>query len=531
MANYRGGTFVTAGSQAYEEAAAKSSAAAAASRQYARTTTTPKKTDSSVLSYRAGKARYGSSSAWYDSAVQEQKDKKSFVDTIQKQLDYRKQNEWANSIGGGIDELYGVKNTASEGVKTVEELERELSRAKAELEQANLNLEYATEWRYYDADMEWLNSVNESNQDWGFVSDNLGTMASNLEAKYNEQFAAYTEAVAQNERIDLARRQGGVPAEVGYTYTSPEQLAQMYAELQQTGELREMASRRYGYSLDELAKDSTAVKRGELMHKHLLTMEAQAAEQNMDKYVENHIKGDTLGALRESYRNDKSDYRPNESWSKEQLNRYYVLLDRQGEEAAGKYAVDVNSYNNAVAFQTNTEGAYNWGAGGETGIGRGLVGTAATVASMPGELGEFIYKLERVSATGAYTGHADPKFHDYAHAIASGRADRLNSLGTIGDKGLGDIYQLTNSMAQSLVLGNTVGSAGTLALFFGTAANQGFDDAMSRGATPEQALMFGALSGAAEAAAEIIPLENLLNADKSLSRGFIKSALIQAGRS
>ena len=156
-------------------------------------TKNPAKGNLSKLAYEAGKKKYGSSSAWYDAVTKDQQDKKSFVETLQKQLDYRKQNEWASSIGGGIDELYGVKNTASEGVKTVEELEKELSRAQAELDRANLNLEYATEWRHYDADMEWLDNVEKSGQEWGTLSDNLGTMASNLEAKYNEQFAAYTE--------------------------------------------------------------------------------------------------------------------------------------------------------------------------------------------------------------------------------------------------------------------------------------------------------------------------------------------------
>ena len=529
MANYRGGSFVTAGSQAFEEAAAKSNAAAAASRQQA----SKPATNASALEYRAGKARYGSSSAWYDAAVKEQKDKDDFVKTLQKQLDYRKQNEWSSSIGGGIDELYGVKNTASEGVKTVEELEKELSKAQAELKQANLSLKYATEWRHYDADMEWLDNVEKSGQEWGTLSDTLGNMTSKLEAEYNEQLKAYTEAQQQNERIDLARRQGGVPKEVGYTYTSEEQLAKMYADLMKTGELRDMASRRYNYSLDELATDKQAVQRGQLMGQHLLDMDAQNAERNMEAYVQNHVKGDTLGALRESYRNDKSGIRPTDEWNDTQRNRYYVLLDRQGEQAANDYALTVNNYINASKEEAESKKFYDWGyAQDATWYGktlRGLAGTAATVVTMPGELGDYINKVERSAASGFYVTDGDIKMHDMAHAITQGRADSLNELGTVGDKGLGDIYQLTNSMAQSLVWGNVAGSAGTLTLFFGAAANQGFDDAISRGASPEQAAAFGMLSGVAEAAAELVPLENLLDADKALTRGFLKSAMIQAG--
>lgn len=442
MANYRGGSFVTAGSQAFEEAAAKSNAAAAASRQQA----SKPATNASALEYRAGKARYGSSSAWYDAAVKEQKDKDDFVKTLQKQLDYRKQNEWSSSIGGGIDELYGVKNTASEGVKTVEELEKELSKAQAELKQANLSLKYATEWRHYDADMEWLDNVEKSGQEWGTLSDTLGNMTSKLEAEYNEQLKAYTEAQQQNERIDLARRQGGVPKEVGYTYTSEEQLAKMYADLMKTGELRDMASRRYNYSLDELATDKQAVQRGQLMGQHLLDMDAQNAERNMEAYVQNHVKGDTLGALRESYRNDKSGIRPTDEWNDTQRNRYYVLLDRQGEQAANDYALTVNNYINASKEEAESKKFYDWGyAQDATWYGktlRGLAGTAATVVTMPGELGDYINKVERSAASGFYVTDGDIKMHDMAHAITQGRADSLNELGTVGDKGLGDIYQI-----------------------------------------------------------------------------------------
>lgn len=492
------------------------------------------KKSASLQNYLSNKATYGSSDKWYDEAEKEQKDAETLVEKLEQQLKYREQNEWASNLTGGIDELYGVKNEPSENYKSSEELSKELEQAKAKLKNAEENLKYASEWRDYDGDMAWLDSVAESGQDWDYVSDNLNTMSKNLDVTYDEKYKAIVQAQKNNEDLDMLRRQGGIPSEVGITFTSPEEIARMEAELAQIGELRDMAYRRYGYSLDELAKDSATVERGRLRNEHLLTMDAQNAERNMDEYVQNHVKGDTLGALRESYRNDKSPYRPTEEWNNTQLNRYYVLLDRQGEQAAADYAVDVNSYINASKEKAAGQKFYDWG-NKKNGAGRGFVGTLATVAAMPGELGEYINKVERVAYTGTYVGDGDLKFHDVARQITQGRADRLNAFEINGqevkvlDKGLGDIYQLTNSMAQSFVWGNVAGPAGTLALFFGSAANQGFDDAMSRGATPEQAVSFGMLSGIAEAAAELVPLENLLNADKALTGGFLKSAMIQAG--
>ena len=502
---------------------------------------TGKSKNPSFSAYLSGKKKYGSSSAWYDAASEEQKEKQSFVESLQKQVeDARKRgrtrwHETKEENAGKLNRTsatWGAENWDRDS-KTVEELETELSKAQKELERATDNLKYATEWRHYDADMAWMDTVKDSGQDWGFISDNLGTMASNLSAAYDDKFKALAQAQKNNEDLDKLRRQGGIPAEVGIAYTSPAEIAKMEAELAQISELRDMANRRYGYSLDELGKDSAAVERGRLMSEHLLTMDAQNAERNMEEYVQNHVKGDTLGALRENYRNDKSAFRPTEDWNDTQRNRYYVLLDRQGEQAANDYAVNVNSYINATKEQEASQQYYDWGYGADANgwgkLARGAAGIGATVAGMSGELGEYINTLERVAYTGAYVGDGELKLHDIAEEITQGRSDSLNELGTVAGKGLGDLYQLTNSMAQSLVYGNMVGSAGTLALFFGSAANQGFDDAMSRGATPEQALAFGALSGVAEAAAEMIPLDNLLNADKALTRGFIKSAAIQAG--
>lgn len=524
MANYKAvGGVVSTGGQEYNKAVSQATAVANTSRQ-----TKTRVPSASQVAYSTGKRKYGSSSAWYDEAEKEQQEKQKLVDSLKEQIKYRELNEWANNVGGGIDSLSPYQDKPSENYKSLEDLQKELKVAEHQLKNAETDFKYASEWRDYDGDMAWLDSVAESGQDWGYVSDNLGVMAGNLEQKYEEKLKAYTEAQKQNKALD--DRRGRVPSEVGYSYTSPEQLAQMAAELEQLGELRDMANRRYGYSLDELASNDTqAVERGKLRAGHIAEMEERAYSENISGYIEGMESGQ-LGSVTgvDIYKGERRDFRPTDAWSEEQLNRYYVILDRQGEEAAANFAVKTNTYNNLLAQEEGTQGAYEWG-NAENGLGRGLAVTAANVLTSPERLVSYIDKARRVKATGVYTGTSELWAHDYLDAAAEGRADKLNELGTVAGKGLGDIYKLTNSMAQSLVYGNTVGTVGTLGMFFGQAADQSFDDAMSRGATPEQAVSFGMLSGIAEAAAELVPLENLLNADKALTRGFLKSAMIQAG--
>lgn len=506
-----------------------------------RKTSPTKGINKSYAALLAAKSSGKSTSEWYDSAVEEEKQQSEHVKTLQQQLEAAQKQgkdryhltDKQQTEGKTVNRPWMAENWDRADTKSVEDLQKELSAAEAKLKTAQTNLGYATEWRHYDADMAWLDNVNNSEQSWDEVSRALNGMQQNIEQKYAETYAALEQAKKENEMVDRQRRQGGLPTEVGLRYTSGEELAKMEAQLLELSELNAMASRRYGYSLDKIGEDKKAIERGKLRAGHISTMAEQQHEAAMDEYVQTHTKGDTLGAVRESMRNDRSDFMPTDLWSDEQLNRYYALLGSGRDEEANLYAVNVNTYNNNMATEAKTKGVYDWGyaegANGWDKTARGLAGTAAVVATAPGQLGSYLNKVERVAATGVYAGSANPGLHGYAQALTQGRADSLNKLGSIGDKGLGDLYQLTNSMAQSLVYANTVGMAGTMAIFFGQAADQGFDDALARGATGEQASIYGFMSGVAEAAAEYIPLDNLLNADKAMLQGFLKSTLIQAG--
>ena len=108
---------------------------------------------------------------------------------------------------------------------------------------------------------------------------------------------------------------------------------------------------------------------------------------------------------------------------------------------------------------------------------------------------------------------------EYSQAVSSGQTTYLNEVsGTlnenipvIGGKGLGDVVGLGRSVLQSAASAYTLGGVGTLISYFGQGAAAGVDDALSRGATDEQALTYGLVLGAAEGVSEMIGAEKLLN--------------------
>lgn len=104
----------------------------------------------------------------------------------------------------------------------------------------------------------------------------------------------------------------------------------------------------------------------------------------------------------------------------------------------------------------------------------------------------------------------------------------------LNGKSLGDAYQLGMSMADSAtvaLLSPVLGSAGTV-LLGGSAATQGILDAVANGASDEQALMMGVLSGGFEILFEKYELESLLGSDTRVLRSMLKQAVSEgAGES
>lgn len=229
---------------------------------------------------------------------------------------------------------------------------------------------------------------------------------------------------------------------------------------------------------------------------------------------------------------------PSSDWSEDQLNLYYAILSQKGKDAADDYARGVINENNAKEKAKETSGIANWARNADTlggKIGSTALALGGQVVSMPGKLGDWMNKATQVLTTGSYVDTKGAGLGDYTDAAMSNVAARQNEqYGTlnedipiIGGKGVGDLTQLAGSVVQSMAYGNMLGSGGTLALFFGSAADSAFDDAMSRGASGEQAVIYSFLSGATEAVTEKLSLDNLL--DGKITGSLILEILKQGG--
>jgi len=214
---------------------------------------------------------------------------------------------------------------------------------------------------------------------------------------------------------------------------------------------------------------------------------------------------------------------PTEEWSQDQRNQFYVRLRLYGEDNAASYAAGVNSAINDAKTQGDREAiaeiAANAAGKTSSKLGQDIVGVGMQVASLPSRVVSYLQKLESINQTGYYTGRDQLNYGDVADIYTQSRAGQINKeygtadLGILGEKGVGDLYQLVPSMAQSILYGNIAGSAGTLAAFFFQAADQSFDEAKARGASDQNALVYSFLSGAAEAATEVFSVEQLLKGD------------------
>jgi N12 class adenine-specific DNA methylase len=233
-------------------------------------------------------------------------------------------------------------------------------------------------------------------------------------------------------------------------------------------------------------------------------------------------------------RADTSYMKPSASWSEEQKDIYgYLYSTNKG--AAAEYAQYTNEMNNkaeneekiAAIEKWSTENAFN-----------GALATLGSLALTPMSLVDSLGAMIEYGERGFVSTSATPLPGQVSGAITSAIATTLNqksgTLGekipVIGGKGLGDVYQLGTSIANSMITGYTQGSLGTFMVFFGSASASGIYEAKDRGASDEQAVTYGILSGLAEAAGEAFSVEKLLSLGGVTElKSFFGNVLMQAG--
>lgn len=214
-------------------------------------------------------------------------------------------------------------------------------------------------------------------------------------------------------------------------------------------------------------------------------------------------------------RADDSYKHPNEDWTEAQ-ERMFGYLYYFSPDQAYKYAEELNymiaaeKEGKAIEDIQNSATSGFWAGAGHS---LGSLGTSYF------GLADYLNDIAMASAGRPIAPDGVVSPFEYSQAVQSAITTKLNDMGgtldedipIIGGKGWGDVYGLGMSAAKSVTSAYTLGQ-GSLISFFGQGAAAGVDDAKSRGATDEQALLFGAASGTAEAVFEMLPINNLLKA-------------------
>ncbi len=229
---------------------------------------------------------------------------------------------------------------------------------------------------------------------------------------------------------------------------------------------------------------------------------------------------------------DDTYKQPDERWTQEQRDVYGVLY-RQDKKKAEQFAIDTNNAYNSAEQEQQREDAAAFAREHPVLSTAGSLFAGATGLGMADFLGSGIEKFARGTIT--QKGFVSP--HQAAETATGEISQNLNDqYGTIsedipvlGGHGLGDAYQLMNSIITSAATANTVGPLGTDIIFFGNAAASAMYDAKKRNATDEESLLMGLISGTAEAAGEHFSASHLLEmTDSRTIKKFFSSLFGQA---
>ena len=233
-------------------------------------------------------------------------------------------------------------------------------------------------------------------------------------------------------------------------------------------------------------------------------------------------------------RADNSYRMPKDDWTQEQKNVFGALYSSNPSEAY-RYAEYTNKLNAKTAEAEQIKKIQD---SAISSFGAGLGHTLGALATAPLGMADYLNDLAMANAGREISPDGNISPFEYSQAVTGGISSHLNyDYGTLDDRipiiggaGLGDIYGLGTSVAQSALSAYTLGGAGTLVSYFGQGAAAGMDDAISRGATEGQAALYGTALGVFEGLAEEIGIDNLFKLGSSSTvKGFIKNILKQAG--
>ena len=224
---------------------------------------------------------------------------------------------------------------------------------------------------------------------------------------------------------------------------------------------------------------------------------------------------------------------PRDNWTDDERYAFGYLWNTQRQKAYD-YARAVN---NAYASQQEEKAAKEAADKASSGFLSGVGNTAGAIAAAPLGLADTLKNLIDYGATGHMQEDGQLSPFEWSQAATGGISQKLNEKGgtisesvpIIGGKGWGDVYSLGTSIAKSITAAYTGGAGQALITNFGPAVASATESAKERGATDEQAMSYGFLSGLAEAAAEMVGVDNLLKLGAADSLKAVMKNLLKQG--
>lgn len=298
-------------------------------------------------------------------------------------------------------------------------------------------------------------------------------------------------------------------------------------------------------------KKMSTSKEGELGYEEFVKAEKEAKEkaekeeaekswfvkavEMMGSTPDTTLPGSEINVVIDNKRKDNSYQKPNEDWTQEELNTFGAYWYEKDYEGAYDYAAKVN---NEKALKEKNTTKEKISSSATSGFGAGVGHWAGSILTAPFGLVDYLDDLTDIAAGRdviVEEGIVTP--FEYSQTVNSSQSTAINdwsgtlndNIPVIGGKGLGDVYGLGTSVAQSALSAYALGPAGTAVSYFGQSAASGVDDALSRGATPEQALIYGGIAGSAEAVSEYIGADRLLNIGSSGIKNAFFEVLKQSG--
>lgn len=444
----------------------------------------------------------------------------------------------------------------------------------------NAGRKYTSDDSYVGDSADWLKTVSQQKSNFDAEADSILSYMDQYNGYFDEKWVNSVKNTLATARKDQSIiLENSTKDNEFWTQFQSEDMVKQYGsaeEAYKTSQRYDGYSKKYtGQKIEDIQKALNALEAGEekdwlTYNQHNLykgdstynskatsgwksyeaqmiaAQEAEGAKPWWQKAIESFATapGDTslptagISNAQAAYRNDTSYRHPNDKWSQDQKNHFGYLYSTNQSEAY-IYAEQLNNLINATEKYEQQQAAGAWAS---QNLGTGILGTLGAIATAPFGLADLLDDMVEYSARGTITNKGGMTPFEYSQAVQSGVASKLNGVDEngvaqnalpdwvpiVGGKGWGDVYSLGVSTANSLMSAYTLGGTGTLINFIGQGGASGVDDALSRGATPEQALLYGTIVGAAEGVTEMISIDKLLKiGSASTIKNFLMNSLKQ----